>query len=527
MNRTSPSWGKKVQIFNIIIILLIMAFTLHFSDHEQRNVDPIGCDGFGYARQAQLFRDQGLMHGFNTSITAPQAELLVSLAKGTLPNTVSWYEPIAPHCHHYNDHTGKVILQYPPGTGLILALFPEPRAMPYLLITGIALTTLVLCWALLGRRLDALAVVATCSAFVFLMWVIYTDTVHSSASVPATLLLIPASAWLGYAFPNRSYLSAFPFGLICGLLVSVRLPNAMILAGFVVQAVLSAKLWHWHNLKACWSKIATVAAGLLIGVSPVLISNHVNAGGIFHTTYSSIDASAPVFRHRLINEAAHYYFGAPTGSIVLIAAIFFVALGLTAWANDEEKRTPAGTLGAALTLLLSLGFFVTHSVRIPYYLIPAGMMAIFMVTIELIERGEPLRRGWWLLVLPLVSIWIIHAHRLVTPHLVSVDGPDEMMTSDSVAWADLTSGTFYYYRNRYAAKLNFTDPATQDTLVEAVMKSGHAQYFIVDSPSMKQACDRQASRYGAVYVGEAKAFLEAQVWKLADGNPASSRTCSK
>jgi hypothetical protein len=527
MDRTLPSSGKKVQIFNIIAILLVMAFTLHFSNQEQYNVDPLGCDGFGYARQAQLFRDHGLLHGFDTSINTPQVELLVSLAKKVLPNSLSWYEPVAPHCHHYDDRTGKVILQYPPGTGLILALFPEPRAMPYLLVAGISLTTLVLCWALIGRRLDALAVVATCSAFVFLMWVLYTDPVHSSASVPTTLLLIPASAWLGFAFLDRSYLSVLAFGLVCGLLVSVRLPNAMILIGFAVQGAISSKLWHWHNVKARWKKIATTAVGFLIGVLPVLISNHINAGGILHTTYSPIDASSPVFRHRLIKEAADYYFSAPAGSIVLIAAILFIGLGLTAWANDKDKRIPAGTLGAIVTLLFSLGFFVTHSVHVPYYMMPAGMMAVFMVTIELIKRGESVRRRWWLLVLPLISVWIVHAHAHIKSYSVTVTSPDDMMASDSVAWADLTSGTFYYYRNRYAAKLSFADSTTQDTLVDSVMKAGRAQYFILDSSAMKQACDRQALRHGAVYVGEANAFWSMQVWKLADNNPASSKTCSK
>jgi hypothetical protein len=528
MDSASPSSGRSVQVFNIIIIALVMMLTLRFASLNQYNLAPIvGCDNFGYARQAELFRENGWIRGLDTSITAPQAQLLISLAKEALPNNRSWYEAVAPHCHHYNRRTDKIILQYPPGAGMIFSLFPESRAVRHMLIAGTALTTLVLCWMLIGRKLNALAVLATCSAFVFLFWILSDNQAYLSPSIPITLLLIPASAWLARAFPDGSYLTAIFFGLTCGILTSIRLPNAIILAGLVVQTVIAAKLWNRLNLATHRKNIVLAILGLLVGLLPVLISNHINAGSVFHTTYGRADASAPVFGYDLIADTLTYYFTAPLGSSALIAAFCFIGLGLVAWANDTNRKAAAGTLGATFVLLISLGFFTTHPIHVSYYMMPASVMAIFMVTVELIDRGESMNRKWqWIALLP-IFIWAAHTHARVKPDAMSVKAPTEVMNPSSIVWADVTSGTFYYYSNRYAAKLNFADPVTQDVLVDSVSKAKHDQYFIVDSPQMKSACDRQASRHGVVYAGEATAFGPIPIWKLADGDPAASRTCSK
>ena len=49
-------------------------------------------------------------------------------AAKNLPST-RWDEAMAPHAHHYAPQSGYVIVQYPPGTGLVLSMFPQGEAV--------------------------------------------------------------------------------------------------------------------------------------------------------------------------------------------------------------------------------------------------------------------------------------------------------------------------------------------------------------------------------------------------------------
>jgi hypothetical protein len=51
---------------------------------------------------------------------------------------------VAPHAHHYMPQSGYVGVQYPPGTGLILAMFPQGQAV-YRLNRIVVFVFLVIC----------------------------------------------------------------------------------------------------------------------------------------------------------------------------------------------------------------------------------------------------------------------------------------------------------------------------------------------------------------------------------------------
>jgi hypothetical protein len=66
----------------------------------------------------------------------------------------TWEELVAPHAHHYfrvSDHVG---VQYPPGTGLTLAAFPEGTALYRLNKTTIVVILLVGLAAIALGRLE-------------------------------------------------------------------------------------------------------------------------------------------------------------------------------------------------------------------------------------------------------------------------------------------------------------------------------------------------------------------------------------
>ena len=140
-----------------------------------------------------------------------------------------------------------------------------------------------------------------------------------------------------------------------------------------------------------------------------------------------------------------------------------------------------------------------------------------MITIEISirqPRANTPKAFLWLLP-PFVIAALALAR--VQPYGPDIAVPAQVMDPQHVVWADVNSGTLYYFKNRYAAKLHHTDPSMQDALVDLVRQTHRTQYFVVDSLDAQQACDRQAERYGASYAGALSARPNASVWKLGDG----------
>ena len=79
-------------------------------------------DDICYLRQAHLFQKFGLA-GLNTDISRDDDHYLaLKLKEIGFPN---WSDQATAPCHNLMPVTGKVVVQYPPGTGFLLALFPE------------------------------------------------------------------------------------------------------------------------------------------------------------------------------------------------------------------------------------------------------------------------------------------------------------------------------------------------------------------------------------------------------------------
>jgi len=53
-------------------------------------------------------------------------------------------------------------------------------------------------------------------------------------------------------------------------------------------------------------------------------------------------------------------------------------------------------------------------------------------------------------------------------------------------WADLTTGTLWYYDHKPAFKIQFTDPQTRALLFKFVFDRGEHQYLVQDSEEMQR-----------------------------------------
>src|ERR1700744_4889876 len=78
-------------------------------------------DDICYLRQAHLFQKFGL-DGLNTNIVRDDDHYLASKLKEI--GFSAWNDPAEAPCHSLMPATGRRVMQYPPGTGFMLALFP-------------------------------------------------------------------------------------------------------------------------------------------------------------------------------------------------------------------------------------------------------------------------------------------------------------------------------------------------------------------------------------------------------------------
>ena len=78
-------------------------------------------DDICYLRQAHLFKQFG-GDGLNTDIKREDDHYLVDKLKAI--GFPDWNDPARIPCHPWKPETNKYVMQYPPGTGFMVALFP-------------------------------------------------------------------------------------------------------------------------------------------------------------------------------------------------------------------------------------------------------------------------------------------------------------------------------------------------------------------------------------------------------------------
>jgi hypothetical protein len=335
-------------------------------------------DDVCYLRQAHLFQRFGL-GGLDTDVSRDDDHYLASKLKEiAFPN---WSDTTKAPCHTPMPATKKLVMQYPPGTGFALALFPEGFQVIPLYASA---TVIVFAFALIGiyyarsRSSLLLATVFGCLA-VYLM----INPAKASYSVAPTMAVcavagfLTARLFLAEQRRHRLVLTAI-VGLLIGLAVNFRLPNLFLSSGYFLFFFVSFLLSR---------KIETVVQGALFGVgflagmTPTLLANAVNAGSPFSTTYGGGDVVPPDFSFGVV-----WSYVADMQFVLLVLAGAWTVLMLR-WHRDSGTRQLA--LVAAGNLLVNLAFFLSHPIFTPYYTIPVAMLSLWsLLFASLIQPAE-------------------------------------------------------------------------------------------------------------------------------------------
>jgi hypothetical protein len=331
-------------------------------------------DDVCYLRQAHLFQRFGL-GGINTDIARDDDRYLATKLKAiAYPD---WNDPAAAPCHTPQGATGKMVIQYPPGTGALLALFPEGHqvvplyAAATLLVCGFALL------AILSTRTVPQVVLA--GAFGCLAIYLMINPSKASYSMAPTMVACALVGFLTarWLLPQRRNVAlTAALGLLLGLSVNFRLPNLLLASGYVLFLI---GAFLRTRTRESFGRGIAFALAMLAGIAPTLAFNAINAGSPLATTYGGADTVSPAFSLDVLK-----LYLKDLQFVLLVLAIAAAAFMLR---RDRDGWRSVGVVVGA-NLLVNLAFFLSHPVMTPYYTVPIAMLSLWTLLFAYLLRPE-------------------------------------------------------------------------------------------------------------------------------------------
>jgi hypothetical protein len=328
-------------------------------------------DDICYLRQAHLFQRLGV-GGLNTNAALDYDHYFEGKLKEIA--FAEWQDPIRWPCHNPMP-SGKIVMQYPPGTGFLLALFPEGhQVVPLYVAASLIVCGLALTGIAMARTLPSVVGAGLFGALAIYLMI---NPAKASYSVAPTMALCAVAGFLTALWltrDKRSVLLIALIGVLLGASVNFRLPNALLAAGYFIY--LGIAFLKVRTLSA-FAQGLGLGLGALVGMAPTLIAQAVNAGSPLATTYGSADVVAPAFD---VAVFGHYLRDMQFVLIVL-------AIGSTAWLlRVGEGSVRQVALVVAGNLTVNLVFFLSHPIFTPYYIVPIAMLSLWSVSFAWLMR---------------------------------------------------------------------------------------------------------------------------------------------
>jgi hypothetical protein len=323
-------------------------------------------DDLCYLRQAHLFQRFGLA-GLDTNLSRDDDSYIASkLREIGFP---TWSDPATIPCHTLMPAANKRVMQYPPGTGLVLALFPQGfQVIPLYVLASVAVFGFARAAIVLASTIPmVILAIIFGDVAVYLM----INPAKASYSVAPTMVACALAGFLTARLftaetRRRRFLLTGLVGLVIGVAVNFRLPNLFLSSGYLI--FFAGSLLLSRRIETALQG-ALFAAAFSAGMAPTLLANAINAGSPFSTTYGAADVTAPDFSFSVI---WNYLTDVQFVLLVLASAwtVWLLGLGRGNGARDVALVTAAN-------LLVNLAFFMSHPVFTPYYTIPIAMLSLW------------------------------------------------------------------------------------------------------------------------------------------------------
>jgi hypothetical protein len=347
-------------LFGVVLVLILASNVLAISRwSESRGV----YDDICYLRQAHLFQRFGA-GGLDTNLAKDDDHYLAQKLQAI--DFPGWNDPARVPCHTLMPASNKFVLQYPPGTGFLLALCPSGfQVIPLYMLTSAVIFGFALLALVYASTLYAVILAGTFGTAVIYLMI---NPAKASYSVAPTMIVCALAGFLTARLPangngHRFALTA-AIGLLIGVSVNFRLPNLFLSTGYFLFFLIA-----FLGARSRDTLLQGISFGVafLIGMMPTLVANAINAGSPFATTYGGVDVAPP----ELKSEVLWQYLRDPQFILLLIAAGWTAVL----WRGRNGAGQVAPLVGA--NLVVNLIFFMTHPVFTPYYTIPVAMLSLW------------------------------------------------------------------------------------------------------------------------------------------------------
>jgi hypothetical protein len=339
-------------------------------------------DDICYLRQAHLFQRFGLS-GFDTDISRDDDHYLTSKLKEI--GFPTWNDVATAPCHNPMTAVKKFVIQYPPGTGLVLALFPQGhQAVPLYVLATIAVFGLALL-AISSARSPPMTLLA--SALGGLAIYLMINPSKASYSMAPTMVVCALAGfltpyWLKEKRHDYKVWLTLLLGFLFGLLVDFRLPNLFLSAGYFLFFLVALVASRQTSIILHG---ALFAFAFLVGMAPTLVSNAINAGSPLATTYGGPDVVPPGFSLGIV-----WQYLTDTQFLLLVLAI----AGTVHLLRVGTESTRRVALVTAINLAVNLAFFLSHPVFTPYYTVPIAMLSLWSLLFAwLMQDAEAVEGG--------------------------------------------------------------------------------------------------------------------------------------
>jgi hypothetical protein len=343
-------------------------------------------DDICYLRQAHLFQKFGI-RGLDTDIAHNDDGYLETKLKA-----IGYPAWAGAPCHTFMPAAKKAVIQYPPGTGFVLALFPEGFQVVPLYVSA---SVIVFGFALLAIFLGgSTSPILLTTGFGCLAVFLMINPSKASYSAAPTMVVCAVVGWLTARLfvktpPRHSMLLTMLIGFLIGFAVNFRLPNLFLSAGYFL--FFGFAFLRSRNLKT-FLQGGSFGLAYLVGIAPTLIANAINAGSPFATTYGGdpTDLSPPTIDASIIWA----YLKDMQGILLTLASAWVVLI----FCVNRGAGIRSVALVTALNLAVNVPFFLTHPTFNPYYALPIAMLSLWSLLFAFLMQsaeswdGRPIRQ---------------------------------------------------------------------------------------------------------------------------------------
>jgi hypothetical protein len=331
-------------------------------------------DDICYLRQAHLFQKFGV-RGLDTDIAHNDDHYLQTKLKAI--GFAAWQDPAAAPCHTVMPAAKKAVIQYPPGTGFVLALFPEGFQVIPLYVSA---TAIVFGFALLAVFVArSTSSILLTSGFGCLAVYLMINPTKASYSMAPTMVVCALVGWLTARLfvqtaPRHSILLTILIGFLIGFAVNFRLANLFLSAGYFL--FFGFAFLRSRTLET-FLQGGLFGVAYLAGIAPTLIANAINAGSPFATTYGGDPTD---LRPPTIDAGILWAYFTDLQCFLLVLASAWVVVMF------RGARIRSVALVTALNLAVNVPFFLTHPTFNAYYAMPIAMLSLWSLLFAFVMR---------------------------------------------------------------------------------------------------------------------------------------------